>query len=64
MKGSHTARDNKWKWGNPDTGILLKWYATVKAISVGGSEMEADSESPRKLNISFPLVFTLNLSQI
>lgn len=40
--------------------ILLKLYATVKSLSVRGSEMEVDIKSPRKLNISFPLDLTRN----
>lgn len=59
MTWSQTASD-KWKLGNPDTGILLK--SAVKGSSGGGFEMEVDSGSHRKLNVFFPLAFTLNLS--
>lgn len=48
----------------PTQGFCLSNFAMVKASSGGGSEMEVDSRSPRERNVSFPLVFTLNLSQI
>lgn len=38
--------------------------SAVKASSGGGFEMEVDSGSHRKLNVFFPLAFTVNLSQI
>lgn len=59
MTWSQTATD-EWKLGNPDIGILLK--SAVKCSSGGGFEMEVDSGSHRKLNVFFPLAFTLNLS--
>lgn len=48
----------------PTQGFCLNNFAMVKDSSGGGSEMELDSRSPRKRNVSFPLVFTLNLSPI
>lgn len=57
---SHHKRQ-KGKTGNSQHWrILLKLYATVKSLSVRGSEMEVDIKSPRKLNISFPLDLTRN----